>query len=110
MPPLPKSKSALPITPASRAKKTRDRAQYRPTSEQKELLVRAAALSGQTLSDFMRTAVEERAQRVITDHERIIVGARARDTFFRTLAVPPKANDRLVALMERYAREVQSRP
>jgi uncharacterized protein (DUF1778 family) len=95
---------------ASRASKARDRAQYRPTAEQKELLVRAAGLTGQTLSDFMRTAVEDRARRVIADHERIVLTARARDTFLAALEQPPKPNDRLVALMERYAREVQSRP
>jgi uncharacterized protein (DUF1778 family) len=87
-----------------------DRAQFRPTAEQKELLVRAAGLTGQTLSEFMRTAVEERAKRVIADHERIVLSARARDTFLAALANPPRPNDRLVALAERYAREVKSRP
>ncbi len=95
---------------ASSTKPTRDRAQYRPTPEQKELLVRAASLTGQTLSDFMRTAVEERARRVINDSERIVLNGRARDTFLTALASPPKANDRLVALMKRYAKEVKSRP
>jgi uncharacterized protein (DUF1778 family) len=109
MPPLPQSKLLSAAKPAPREKRTLDRAQYRPTAEQKELLVRAATLSGQTLSDFMRTAIEERAQHVIADHERITLSAQARDTFFKTLGAPPKANDRLVALMERYAREVQSR-
>jgi uncharacterized protein (DUF1778 family) len=96
--------------PERHAAKIRDRAQYRPTAEQKELLVRAASLTGQSLSDFMRTAVEERARRVIADHERIVLAGQARETFLAALARPPKANDRLVSLMERYAREVTSRP
>lgn len=96
--------------PVRRATKIRDRAQYRPTAEQKELLVRAATLTGQTLSDFMRTAVEDRARRVIADNERMVLDGRARESFLAALAQPPKANDRLVALMERYAREVTSRP
>lgn len=87
----------------------RDRAQFRPTAEQKDLLVRAASLTGQTLSDFMRTAVEERAQRVIADHERIVLNERARRTFLSALANPPHPNDKLVALADRYAREVTSR-
>ncbi len=94
---------------SARGAAKRDRAQYRPTAEQKELLVRAASLTGQSLSDFMRTAVEDRARRVIADHERVVVEGRARETFLAALAQPPKANDRLVALMERYAREVTSR-
>ncbi len=89
--------------------RARDRAQFRPTAEQKELLVRAAGLTGQTLSDFMRTAVEERAQRVIADHETIVLNERARRTFLSALGNPPHPNDRLVALAERYAREVTSR-
>ncbi len=110
MPPLSKSDDTSVLELASRALKTRDRAQYRPTAEQKELLVRAATLTGQTLSDFMRTAVEERAQRVIADHERIVLQGEARHMFLAALASPPKANDLLLALMVRYAREVQSRP
>lgn len=94
----------------ARAKTVRDRAQFRPTSEQKELLVRAAALTGQTLSEFMRTAVEERARRVIDEHARLVLDGRARDTFLSALADPPKPNDRLVVLADRYAREVKSRP
>ena len=68
MAPLPKSDDDGHVTAlSSRTNRARDRAQYRPTAEQKELLIRAAGLTGQTLSDFMRTAVEERAQRVIAD-------------------------------------------
>jgi uncharacterized protein (DUF1778 family) len=91
-------------------RQARDRAQFRPTAEQKELLIRAATLTGQTLSEFMRTAVEERAKRVIAEHERIVLTDRARRTFLTALAKPPRPNDRLVALSERYAREVKSRP
>ncbi|MDB5070476.1 MAG: hypothetical protein JWM87_1587 [Candidatus Eremiobacteraeota bacterium] len=110
MPPLSKSEDACVTELASRTKATRDRAHFRPTAEQKELLVRAATLTGQTLSEFMRTAVEERAKRVIADHERIVLTDRSRDTFFAALADPPEPNDRLVALAHRYAREVKSRP
>jgi uncharacterized protein (DUF1778 family) len=106
----PLSKSDDGREPAPRAAQMRDRAQYRPTAEQKELLVRAASLTGQSLSDFMRTAVEERARRVIADHERMVLAGQARETFLAALARPLEANDRLVALMERYAREVTSRP
>lgn len=100
------------ITPLASggARTVRDRAQFRPTAEQKELLIRAATLTGQTLSEFMRTAVEERAKRVIAEHERIVLTERARKTFLTALAKPPRPNDRLVALSERYAREVKSRP
>jgi uncharacterized protein (DUF1778 family) len=74
------------------------------------MLVLAASITGQTLSEFMRTAVEERAKRVIADYERIVLSQRARSTFLAALANPPAANDRLVALADRHARDVKSRP
>jgi uncharacterized protein (DUF1778 family) len=58
----------------------------------------------------MRTAVEKRTKRVIADHKRIVLNQRARTTFLAALASQPTANDRLVALADRYAREVKSRP
>jgi uncharacterized protein (DUF1778 family) len=100
----------VPSTESSRrAKPVRDRAQFRPTAEQKAMLVRAAALTGQTISAFMCTAVEEKAQQVIADHDRIVVGERSRQAFFSALEHPPAPNDRLLELAERYAREVKSR-
>lgn len=110
MAPVSKSEDARITELASRATKTRDRAQFRPTPEQKALLVRAALLSGQTLSDFIRTAVEDRAQRVLADYERITLGEQSRAAFFSALANPPPPNDRLAALAKRYASEVTSRP
>lgn len=109
MAPLSQSEADRVTEIAAREKKTR-RAQYRPSDVQRELLVRAASLTGQSLSDFMRTAIEERAQRVIADHERIILSNDARNVFLTALIAPPPANDRLIQLMEKYAREVKSRP
>jgi uncharacterized protein (DUF1778 family) len=58
----------------------------------------------------MRTAVEDRAKRVIAEYERLVLNERARNTFLSALVNPPQPNDRLVTLAERYAREVESRP
>jgi uncharacterized protein (DUF1778 family) len=89
--------------------KAGNRAQYRPTAEQKELLVIAASLTGQSLSDFMRTAVEDRARRVIADQERIILAGQAREKFLAALTNPPKPNSRLMTSLRRHAKEVESR-
>ncbi len=110
MPPLSKSEDGRVTELASRTNRTRDRAHFRPTADQKELFLRAASIEGRTLSEFLSMAAEERANRIISDHERIVLNDRARQTFFAALSKPPKPNDRLVALAERYAREVQSRP
>ena len=45
-------------------------------------------------------------ERVIADHERIVLNERARATFLSALAKPPQPSDRLAALADRYAREV----
>jgi uncharacterized protein (DUF1778 family) len=85
---------------SQRSSAKRDRAQYRPTADQKELLVLAAAMAGQTLSDFIRTAVDERAKRVIADQERIVLSGQARERFFAALENPPKPNDHFVSLTD----------
>ena len=58
----------------------------------------------------MRMAVEERAKRVIAEHENIILNERSRETFLAALVHPPEPNVRLEQLADRYAREVESRP
>jgi uncharacterized protein (DUF1778 family) len=95
-------------TSKEKASRSSDRAQYRPTAEQKELLVQAAMLAGQSLSDFMRTAVEERAQRIIADHERIVLSASERATFFAALDNPGDPPAKLISLLKRYRAEVTS--
>lgn len=97
------------VTPLRSALRS-NRAQFRPTAEQKELFLRAASLEGQSLSEFMRLAVEERAKRVIAEHERLVLNETSRETFLSALVRPPKPNERLKALADRYAREVTSRP
>jgi len=46
----------------------------------------------------------------LTEHEPIRLTDRARETFVSTLAKPPRANDRLLRIAERYAHQVTSRP
>jgi uncharacterized protein (DUF1778 family) len=110
MPPLSKTEDEHVTEFISRTAVRRERAAFRPTSDQKALFERAASLEGQSLSEFMRQAVEERAKSVIADHERIVLTEQAREIFFSALINPAKPNDKLAALADRYAREVKSRP
>ena len=89
----------LPEAAGSRVTGMRERLQFRPTTEQKQLFMRAAALAGQSLPEFMRVAIEEKAHRIIEDDERITLSAEARDNFLKALADPPAPNDRLVELI-----------
>lgn len=106
--PLPKSEDDR-VTEFVARRAIATRAQFRPTADQKELYLRAASLEGQTLSEFMRVAVEERAKSVIAEHERVVLNDRAREKFLAALVSPPAPNEKLTALAKKYASEVISR-
>jgi uncharacterized protein (DUF1778 family) len=48
-----------------------ERITVRMTSEQRTLIVTAAALVGESLAAFMRTAALERADRILARHDRL---------------------------------------
>ncbi|MEQ8819308.1 MAG: DUF1778 domain-containing protein [Sumerlaeia bacterium] len=61
----------------------------------KERLIKAAAIQGCTLSDFVVDAVREKADHVIESHEIITLTEQDRELFFEALRNPPEANDAL---------------
>lgn len=86
---------------ASRGGKT-ERAEFRWEHSVKDTVERAAALRGQKVSEFLRQAALERAQRMIAEHETMVLSDAAREQFFEALRNPPPANDRLRAAIKRY--------
>ena len=99
-----------PLTRSASGSRTIDSGiAYRPNAEQRELLVRAATLSGKTLTEFVRIAIEEKIRFVLVDDARIVLNARSGETLIAALTRPPRPNARLVALSKRYAGEVASR-
>jgi uncharacterized protein (DUF1778 family) len=81
-----------------------ERLEARLTSRQKALLRRAAALRGRTLTDFVVSAAEEAAERVIRSEYVISLGAEASAAFAAALLNPPDPNPELRAAAERYLR------
>jgi uncharacterized protein (DUF1778 family) len=53
-----------------------DRLEMRLTPEQRELIERAAVLSGQMLASFIRSQLVERAQEIVARHSRTELSAR----------------------------------
>jgi len=70
----------------------------RATAEQKARLRRAAELRYTSLSQFILDAANERADKVITEHQLTVVPGDFFDAFFDSLARPPAANPALAAL------------
>jgi len=73
----------------------KERLEARISAEQKEMLVRAAALQGRTLTEFIVQNLQEAARQAILEHERLELAAQDREVFCQALLNPPAPNDRL---------------
>src|ERR1700744_1056030 len=70
---------------------------------QKELFEHAASLGGfRTLTDFIISASQEKANAIIQEHNTILASERDRELFFNTLMEPAGPNEYLVNAAKRY--------
>ena len=64
--------------------------------EQKEFFEYAARLGGfRTLTEFIITSAQERAKKIINEHNNILASKRDREIFFKAIMNPQKPNDKL---------------
>jgi len=90
-------------THESKPKSSRSaRLEARITLEQKELLSRAAALLGRSLTDFVVTSAYETAARTVREHEAMVLSNRDRKIFVKALLNPPTPGARLRKAARRY--------
>ena len=90
---------------ASKSKHSRARAQRleaRVTAEQKNLIERAAALQGRTITDFVLTSVRDAARRTIEEHQQLELSVRDSEAFVEALLNPRSVNGRLRDTVRRY--------
>ena len=80
------------------------RLEARITPEQKDLFLKAAALTGRSLSDFVVASAYESAARTMRDHEAMTLSARDRQLFVAALLKPPAPGARLRKAARRYKR------
>jgi uncharacterized protein (DUF1778 family) len=81
-----------------------ERLETRVTADQKNLIERAAALQGRTVTDFVLTSVQDAARRAIEEHQRIDLSVRDSQAFVNALIKPQPLNDRLRDTVRRYRR------
>ena len=74
----------------------------RLSSEQKQLLQRAADIRGQTLTEFVIAAAQDAATRAIVDHEVIELSLRDSQAFAEGFLDPPPVGASLRAAAKRY--------
>jgi uncharacterized protein (DUF1778 family) len=79
-----------------------ERLEARLTSEQKELLQRAAQLEGTTLTDFVVRNALSIARQVIEEHNLIKLSLEDSQAFARTLLNPSEPNARMMAAAKEY--------
>lgn len=79
-----------------------ERLETRVTAEQKNLIERAAALQGRSVTDFVLTSVQDAARRAIEEHGRISLSVRDSEAFVDALLNPQPVNDRLRETVRRY--------
>ena len=91
---------------ATSTERRTERLEARIPAELKEVFARAAALRGQTLTDFVLATVTEAAQRVIREQEMIRLSERDQVAFAQALMNPPEPSPKLQAVVRRYRHQV----
>jgi uncharacterized protein (DUF1778 family) len=85
------------------------RIETRVSPEQKELIERAAAFSGRTVSEFVLAHVEVAAKKIIKEHEKLQLDRAQSGILVDALLTPKKPNKRLKRAMDNYRKQVESR-
>lgn len=75
--------------------------QIRTSAETKAILNRAAALRGQTLSEFMLESARRQAQEVLADERAFVLESETFNTFLAQLDVRAEPASQLADLMQR---------
>lgn len=79
-----------------------ERIEARITPQQKELLERAAALDGRTLTDFVLSSAQAAAAETVARHELLELTPDDQGVFVAALLKPPAPNKALRAAAKRY--------
>ncbi|HYI14145.1 MAG TPA: DUF1778 domain-containing protein [Thermomicrobiales bacterium] len=78
------------------------RLEARITPDQKELIERAAALSGRSMTDFIVSAVESAAAETIRTHQVMRLTLDDTAALLKSLENPPEPSERMLRLAARY--------
>ena len=81
------------------------RLEARITPKQKDLFLKAAALTGRSLSDFVIGCTYEAAARTVREHEALMLTARDRQMFVAALLKAPAPGARLRKAARHYKKQ-----
>lgn len=84
------------------------RIDVRVTTEQKEILEKAASWSGLSLSSFVLSNSLEAAQEKIAFHDKLVLSDRDWDLFVSLMENPPEPCEALKSAMREYLEEYES--
>lgn len=84
------------------------RIDLRVTSEQKELLERAADLKGMSLSAYLLSQGLTVAQADLEAHQKLVLSDRDRDLFLELMASPPEPLPALFEAMRKFQEEYET--
>jgi uncharacterized protein (DUF1778 family) len=82
------------------------RLEIRLTQEQRTLIVRAAAVRGGSLAEFVRQAVQDAATRTVTEHELLRLCTVDQEAFATALLTPREPSETLKAAYKEYRERV----
>lgn len=89
--------------------KSTERMSFRAKPRIKQIIQRAAALSGVDDSVFTLSAAYQSALETIAAHERTILDARDHDAFFAALDAPPSPSEALKHAVARHQATIESK-
>ena len=83
-----------------------DRLEARVTPEQKQLIARAAALRGSSVTEFLVASAQQAAAETIKEFEILSLHDKARDVFVAAVLNPPAPNEAARKAARRYRSEI----
>jgi len=87
----------------AKLKERKTRFDARIPETQKALFEKAAGLAGyRTLTDFLISSAQEKANAIIENHYAIIASLKDQQTFFDSVINPPKPNENLKRAFKNY--------
>lgn len=100
--------AATPTQDIDRALGKTARLEARITQEQKKLFLKAAAITGRSLTDFLVSSAQETAARTVREQEVLTLSRRDREVFVSALLKPPAPAKRLREAARRHKRMVEA--
>jgi uncharacterized protein (DUF1778 family) len=93
----------------SKSKTKIDRIDLRVSSDQKELLEKAASLKGLSLSAYLLSHGLEAAKIELEAHQKLVLSDRDRDLFLSLIVNPPKPNQDLKNAMRNFQQKYEEK-